>query len=261
VEVARTLGKPLAMRMNLNQQSVGPAWNWHKNLMQSLSPIVDCGVHYVDIMCQMTGAKPVRVHGIGTHLSDEVKVYNYGHLHVTFDDGSVGWYEAGWGPMMSEVAFFVKDVVGPKGCVSIVMPHEERAAGEMTQSADIDSHTKTNSLKVHHAAMDANNAFTRKDEWINLADEPDHQELCNREQRLFLKAIQEDLDLTAQMNDAVNSLRIVLAADESIRTKRAVNLGGAKPVARKAKRAPARARRAAPKRKAAKGRARKRRAG
>ena len=258
VEVARTLGKPLAMRMNLNQQSVGPAWNWHKNLMNSLSPIVDCGVHYVDVMCQMTGAKPVRVHGIGAHLSDEVKVYNYGHLHVTFDDGSVGWYEAGWGPMMSEVAFFVKDVAGPKGCVSIVMPHEERAAGEMTQSADIDSHTKTNALKVHHAEMDADNNFTRKDEWINLADEPDHQELCNREQRFFLKAIQEDIDLTDQMNDAVNSLRIVLAADESIRTKRAVNLSASKPAARKAKRAPARA---AAKRKAAKARAPKRRAG
>jgi len=224
VEVARTLGKPLAMRMNLNQQSVGPAWTWHKNLMASLSPIVDCGVHYIDVMCQMTGAKPVRVHGIGARLSDEVKVYNYGHLHVTFDDGSVGWYEAGWGPMMSEVAFFVKDVVGPKGCVSIVVPHEERAAGEMTQSADIDSHTRTNALKVHHAAMDANNNFIRKDERINLADEPDHQELCNREQRFFLKAIQEDIDLTDQMNDAVNSLRIVLAADESIRTRRVVNL-------------------------------------
>jgi len=224
VEVARTLGKPLAMRMNLNQQSVGPAWTWHKNLMASLSPIVDCGVHYIDVMCQMTGAKPVRVHGIGARLSDEVKVYNYGHLHVTFDDGSVGWYEAGWGPMMSEVAFFVKDVVGPKGCVSIVVPHEERAAGEMTQSADIDSHTRTNALKVHHAAMDANNNFIRKDERINLADEPDHQELCNREQLFFLKAIREDIDLTDQMNDAVNSLRIVLAADESIRTRRVVNL-------------------------------------
>jgi predicted dehydrogenase len=228
VEVARTLGKPLAMRMNLNQQSVGPAWTWHKNLMASLSPIVDCGVHYVDVMCQMTGAKPVRVHGIGARLSDEVKVYNYGHLHVTFDDGSVGWYEAGWGPMMSEVAFFVKDVAGPRGCVSIVVPHEERAAGEMTQSADIDSHTRTNALKVHHAAMDAHNNFIRKDEWINLADEPDHQELCNREQRFFLKAIQEDIDLTGPMNDAVNSLRIVLAADESIRTRRVVNLAPGK---------------------------------
>src|SRR5262249_21479695 len=127
-----------------------------------------------------------------------------------------------------EVAFFVKDVAGPKGCVSIVVPHEERAAGEMTQSADIDSHTRTNALKVHHAAMDAHNNFIRKDEWINLADEPDHQELCNREQRFFLKAIQEDLDLTGQMNDAVNSLRIVLAADESIRTRRVVTLAPGK---------------------------------
>ena len=38
VEVGRTLGKPLVMRMNLNQQSSGPAWNWHKNLMESLTP-------------------------------------------------------------------------------------------------------------------------------------------------------------------------------------------------------------------------------
>ena len=39
-----------------------------------------------------------------------------------------------------------------------------------------------------------------------------------------LKAINEDLDLTESMDAAVNSLRIVLAADESIRTKRAVEL-------------------------------------
>jgi len=227
VEVARTLGKPLAMRMNLNQQSNGPAWNWHKNLMQSLSPIVDCGVHYVDIMCQMTGARPVRVHGIGAHLSNEVKVYNYGHLHVVFDDGSVGWYEAGWGPMMSEVAYFVKDVVGPKGSVSIIMPQEGNAEAKrdgVSTSADIDTHTKTNAIKVHHAEIDKNNQFVRRDEWINLADEPDHQELCNREQAYFLQAIREDLDLSDSMMDAINSLRIVLAADESIRTGRAVQL-------------------------------------
>jgi predicted dehydrogenase len=227
VEVARTLGKPLAMRMNLNQQSNGPAWNWHKNLMQSLSPIVDCGVHYVDIMCQMTGARPIRVHGIGAHLSNAVKVYNYGHLHVVFDDGSVGWYEAGWGPMMSEVAYFVKDVVGPKGSVSIVMPQEGNAEARqdgVSTSADIDTHTKTNAIKIHHADIDKNNQFVRRDEWINFADEPDHQELCNREQAYFLRAIREDLDLSDSMMDAINSLRIVLAADESIRTGQAVQL-------------------------------------
>src|SRR5271165_3742465 len=47
VEIGRTLGKPLVMRMNLNQQSSGSFWEVHKNLMKSTSPIVDCGVTYV----------------------------------------------------------------------------------------------------------------------------------------------------------------------------------------------------------------------
>ena len=66
VEVGKTLGKPLVMRMNLNQQSSGAQWVVHKHLMNSISPIVDCGVHYVDVMCQVTGAKPIRVHAVGS---------------------------------------------------------------------------------------------------------------------------------------------------------------------------------------------------
>ena len=227
IEVGRTLGKPLVMRLNLNQQSSGPAWSWHKNLIDSLIPIVDCGVHYVDVMCQLTGAKPVRVHGIGAKLWDDAAKQNYGHLHVTFDDGSVGWYEAGWGPMMSEIAYFVKDVVGPKGCVSIVVPQEgaqESQGGEVSDSADIDQHTKTNALRIHHAAVDADKNFAEPDEIMAMDDEPDHQELCDREQEFFLTAIQQDLDLSESMDAAVNSLRIVLAAEQSIETERAVHL-------------------------------------
>lgn len=219
-EIAQSLGKPLVMRMNLNQQSSGDDWRTHKNLMESMSPIVDCGVHYVDVMCQMTGAKPVRVHAIGARLTDELKpgMYNYGHLHITFDDGSVGWYEAGWGPMISETAFFAKDVIGPEGCVSIV------SGSESGSSADIDRHTKTNKLLFHPAYLDASGHYTRPDELIDMSDEPGHQELCDREQAYFLRAIREDLDLTAHLRDAVNSLRIVLAADQSHRTGQVIYL-------------------------------------
>jgi predicted dehydrogenase len=222
IEIARTLGKPLVMRMNLNQQSKGVEWDCHKHLLDSMSPIVDCGVHYVDVMCQMTRCKPIRVQAIGTRLSDEIRedMYNYGQLQVVFEDGSVGWYEAGWGPMMSEVAFFVKDVVGPKGCVSIVEPE---GAGK-TGSADIDAHTKTNCLRKHEAELDSKGDFVKQDVLFDTSDEPDHQELCNREQAYFLKAIQEDIDLSEHLQDAVNSLRIVLAADESVRTGQVVSL-------------------------------------
>jgi predicted dehydrogenase len=223
IEIARTLGKPLVMRMNLNQQSHGVMWNVHRNLMKSMSPIVDCGVHYVDVMCQMTGAKPTKVSAIGARMTDELKpgMYNYGQLQVTFDDGSVGWYEAGWGPMMSEVAFFVKDVIGPRGCVSIV---KDKDADNASGSADIDSHTKTNRIRLHRSEIDANNEFVKPDEWISTEDEPDHQALCDREQAYLLRAIQQDIDLSDHMQDAVNSLRIVLAADESVRTGQVVRL-------------------------------------
>jgi len=223
VEIARTLGTPLVMRMNLNQQSHGAAWTTHRNLMSSMSPIVDCGVHYVDVMCQMTGSRPVRVSAIGARLTEELApgMYNYGQLQVTFENGSVGWYEAGWGPMMSEVAFFVKDVIGPKGSVSIVKDPNESSAGG---SDDIDSHTKTNCLRLHHGALDAKGEFVRKDELISTEDEPDHQALCDREQAYLLRAIRENLDLSAHMADAVSSLRIVLAADESFRRGQVVVL-------------------------------------
>jgi predicted dehydrogenase len=222
IEIARTLGKPLVMRMNLNQQSSGDAWVTHKNLMSSISPVVDCGVHYVDVMCQMTRSKPVRVSGIGARLSDELPEgrINYGALQVTFEDGSVGWYEAGWGPMMSEVAFFVKDVVGPRGCVSIVA---DKAAAE-GQSANVDAHTQTQALRLHHAELGADGRFVKADETIRLDDEPDHDGLCFREQEFFLKAIREDVDLSDHMDDAIASMRIVAAADESFRTGKTIDL-------------------------------------
>jgi predicted dehydrogenase len=222
IDIAQELGKPLVMRMNLNQQSHGYMWDVHRNLMKSLSPIVDCGVHYIDVMCQMTRSKPLTVTAIGARLTNDIPEgnYNYGQLQIRFEDGSVGWYEAGWGPMMSETAFFVKDVIGPKGCVSIVA----KDAGGKGKSDSVEAHTKTESLRWHHADINSSNEFVNQDEWIDLTDEPDHQELCNREQSYFLKAIVEDIDLTDHVDDAVNSLKIAFACDESVRTGGVVSL-------------------------------------
>ncbi|WBU63495.1 Gfo/Idh/MocA family protein [Paracoccus aerodenitrificans] len=208
---ARDLGGPYVFRLNLNQQSSGPTWQVHKALMQTTSPIVDCGVHYVDVMCQITDAAPVEVRGMGLRLSDDVPegMYNYGHFQVLFDDGSVGWYEAGWGPMMSDTAFFVKDVVSPNGAVSIRMPEDAR-------SDDIDTHTKTSTLRIHRVGQG--------DEDLSMADEPGHQQLCDREQAFMARAIREDLDLSRHMTDAVRSLAVCLAADESVRSGAPVKL-------------------------------------
>ena len=210
---ARKLGGPYVFRLNLNQQSSGSTWDTHKNLMQSTSPIVDCGVHYVDVMCQITDARAVQVRGMGVRLSDQIDpdMYNYGHFQVLFDDGSVGWYEAGWGPMISETAYFVKDIISPRGSVSIV-------AANSSGSDDIDSHTRVGSLRIHHAETDDEGGFSTQDELIDIEQEPGHQDLCQREQDYLLTAINEDINLGKHMSDAVQSLCICLAADQSIRS-------------------------------------------
>lgn len=219
IRQARELGPPYVMRMNLNQQSSGPAWEIHKRLMESTSPLVDCGVHYLDVMCQITDAAPVQVRGMGVRLSSEIAPdqVNFGHLQVIFADGSVGWYEAGWGPMISETAFFVKDVMSPNGSVSIVM-------AEGAKSADVETHTKTSTIRVHHAALDAEGRFAKPDTLLSMADEPGHQALCDREQAFVLKAITENLDLSRHMQDAITSLAVVLAADRSMRDGCAIDL-------------------------------------
>lgn len=210
IEESRALGGPYVFRMNLNQQSKGAEWETHKALMQTTAPIVDCGVHYVDVWCQITDAKPVQVNAMGLRLSDEIapEMYNYGQFQVTFDDGSVGWYEAGWGPMMSETAFFVKDVISPKGSVSIT-------EADKSGSSDVDGHTRVGGLLVHRP---------EGDQLIDLPDEPGHQDLCDAEQAYMLRAIREDLDLSRHARDAVQSLAICLAADESVRTGAPVKL-------------------------------------
>jgi predicted dehydrogenase len=207
---ARALGGPFVFRMNLNQQSNGAAWEVHKTILRTTSPIVDCGVHYVDVMCQITDAPPIRVQGMGLRLTDEIApdMYNYGQFQVVFADGSVGWYEAGWGPMMSETAFFVKDVISPRGSVSIV-------DAPKSGSADIDGHTRVGGLLRHEPG---------RDRQIDLPAEPGHQALCDAEQAFVLDAIARDLDLTRHMQDAVRSLQICLAADQAIRSGQVVAL-------------------------------------
>ena len=178
--------------------------------MQTTSPIVDCGVHYVDVMCQITDSDPIRVSGMGLRLSNEIapKMYNYGQLQVWFADGSIGWYEAGWGPMMSTTAVFVKDVISPTGAVSII--------DQQQTSDDVGGHTKVGSILVHRSSGDR---------LIEMTNEPSHQELCDTEQAFMINAIAQDLDLTRHLHDAVQSLGVCLAADESIRSGRPVELG------------------------------------
>ena len=119
--------------------------------------------------------------------------------------------------MISETAFFIKDVIGPGGSVSISEAPEEG-------SDDIQGHTKTGVLRRHYNIVDGQGRFLHPDAFIKIEDEPDHDELCRLEQESFLSAILEKKNLSQHLEDAVSSLKIVLAADRSVRLGKTVEI-------------------------------------
>ena len=101
-------------------------------------------------------------------------------------------------------------------------PH--RIAEIHMRLADIDAHSMTEALRVHHAERRPDGTFAREDEILRVEDEPSHDELCRREQQVFLDAIHGRFDLEAHWTSATDSLRIVLAADQSAREGRTIHL-------------------------------------
>ncbi len=118
------IGKPIIMRMSQNHQTQNQ--EKYINLIKETSPIIDCGVHYIDVMQWFTDAKVVDVSGVSTTTDDRVPEgkYNYGMITVRLSDGSVGFYEAGWGATMS--GDNVKEFIGPKGRIRIIYSKDRK---------------------------------------------------------------------------------------------------------------------------------------
>lgn len=112
------IGSPLVIRMVQNHHTMN--WGKYLSLIKDTSPLIDCGVHYIDVMQWFTGSKISSVSGIGLRTEPDVPIdkCNYELMTVTLFDGSVGYYEVGWSNTMS--ADNLKEFVGPKGRIRIV---------------------------------------------------------------------------------------------------------------------------------------------
>ncbi|KAF7591695.1 hypothetical protein BBP40_001203 [Aspergillus hancockii] len=114
--------------------------------------------------------------------------------------------------MIPETAYFVKDVMGPRGSVSIVMDEKEHGPANSGDSANTNNHTEASKIRVS-TVVDGR----EQDVVLSMEGEPDHYELCARGQRFLLDVVREDRDLTQHMTDAIRLLSIVRAVDRSMR--------------------------------------------
>lgn len=191
------IGKPIVMRLVHNRNTLG-SWPKYHALIEETSPIIDCGVHYVDVMRWFTGEEIVTVDAVGTATVPGLSPgkYNYGMLNVTLSGGSVGFYEAGWSNSMATEN--AKEFIGPEGRISI------------TYQSD----------RIHH--REAGNLITLYRHETNTTeyiDVPFGEKPTGTQLEYLIEMIEKNVPANPSMEDVMKSFEVVCEADRRIRSR------------------------------------------
>ncbi len=195
------IGSPIVMRMVQNHHTMD--WARYKRLLADCPPIVDCGVHYFDVMQWFTGEKIVKVSGVKASVDSDVPAgsYNYGIVTAALSGGSVGYYEAGWGNTVASGN--LKEFIGPRGRLSIIPAYQRQSHREEGDLIEFYSYPQ----KEYHE--------------INLRTprKPTYRQLLN-----LIGAVEGTGELNPTLEEAWSSCRAAFAADRALRTGAAVSL-------------------------------------
>lgn len=188
------IGSPIVFRMVQNHHTMD--WPRYLNLIRETSPIIDCGVHYLDVMRWFTDSRITRISGIG--LTTEADVpddkYNYGMITVQLNDGSIGYYEAGWGNSITSDNR--KEFIGPLGSIRLI------------QQKDRTDHQEEGDLIEHYDSR------TSEYHMINI---PTKRKPTGDQLEHLIRMVEENIPAIPSMDEVLDSFRWALAADRAIR--------------------------------------------
>ncbi len=101
------------------QNHHGVDWERYKRLMQDCPPLLDCGVHYLDVMQWMSGQKITKINAWSCKLDADAPCDNYGCAQMTLSGGCKGLYESGWSKNLK--AANCKEFIGEKGYIRLTL--------------------------------------------------------------------------------------------------------------------------------------------
>ena len=132
------IGELKTVRMVQNHHALES--NRFSNLLKDCTPVLDCGVHYIDVMQWFTGSKICEVSGIGTKIDPLSPHYDFTIMTFRMENGCVGYYEAGWNKNIESQN--MKEFIGTKGRISLVlreMRANDREEGDLITLYDGES--------------------------------------------------------------------------------------------------------------------------
>lgn len=188
------IGHPVIMRMSQNHHTMN--WPRYLQLIEETAPVVDCGVHYLDVMKWFSGEEIQSVSGIGMRTDPEVPEdkHNYEMITVRLSNGSVGFYEAGWTKTIN--ADNLKEFVGPLGSLRIVFRnarYEHQEEGDLIEYYSLAD-------KTYHTI---NVMAERKPTDLQF----DH----------LIRMIEEDVPATPTIDEVFDCFRVAMEAERVIR--------------------------------------------
>lgn len=188
------IGKPIVMRMVQNHHTMNR--KRYLALLSETSPIIDCGVHYMDVMQWFTGEKITDIRGIGARVDNDVPndKYNYGMVTAKLSGGSIGYYEAGWTNTLS--ATDTKEFVGPLGRLKIIYAKDRTSNSEEGDLIELYRYPE----KTYEA--------------INI---PCDRKPCGDQFDYLIKMIETGIPPIPSIDEIQESFHAVLQADKAIR--------------------------------------------
>ncbi len=169
----------------------------YATLLNDCSPIVDCGVHYIDVVQWFSGCDIVSVNGMGAVVNKENVPeggFDYGLIAMRLSNGGMAYYEAGWTNSTSSQN--IKEFIGTKGRIRLILRdfrEEHKEEGDLLEVYD---------------------DTTRSYSFININAQ--YKNMYAQLQTL-IEMIENDTEGSPTIEDAFKAFCIAMEADKRIR--------------------------------------------
>lgn len=182
---ADTIGQLRLIHIVQNHHALN--WERYRRLLEDCPPILDCGVHYLDVMQWMSDQKITQITGTSYRLEADTPCDNYGIAHVTLSGGCNGCYESGWSKNIR--AYNCKEFIGEKGYIRLTLQADRFFDKEEGDLLEI-YHSDTNLLESINLPSKYKDMNAQFQELVNrIEDHPENPFTLQDAREAFLAAI------------------------------------------------------------------------
>ncbi len=190
------IGRPKVFRMVQNHHAVN--WERYLNLLKHCPPLIDCGVHYIDVAQWFAGSKIVQVSGMSASIDAGLPdhMYNYSMMSARMENGTLFNYESCWSKNI--MASNLKEFIGDCGYIKFTL------AGDRT-----DGHELGDQIIWYDGIQNQYHMINVKSIYKNM-----YGQMCE-----LIRMIENpDYTPSPTLDDVESTMKVAFAADKAIRS-------------------------------------------